>query len=290
MNPNRWAGYLLLAFLASPAWPVGPVRQTSIATFNVEWLADRPGEGAVRRSPEDYRHVAQAITLTEAALLCLQEVENDGALERIEALLPVRFRHRMLDTPDRQDQAILFDPRVVTVAEGPIALNPELLAGYHDRLHIFHRSPVRYYLKMNGFDFYLVQVHFKAGGVGHPRSKDAKKRLEECRRLGLWVRAFLARSADKDLLIAGDCNDTLGSPALEALARESGCRPLTAEIRRQYSHRPTRVLLDHLFASPDVIEYEQRSVRAVHLETVFTPAALEKISDHDPVAASFIIR
>src|SRR5437763_297695 len=93
---------LALAFLPAPRAAESPA--AVLATFNVEWLSDTPGEGAVRRSPDDYRNLARAVTLTGASLLCLQEVENDGALARIEPLLAGRFRHRMEDTRDRQDQ------------------------------------------------------------------------------------------------------------------------------------------------------------------------------------------
>jgi endonuclease/exonuclease/phosphatase family metal-dependent hydrolase len=116
---------------------------------------------------------------------------------------------------------------------------------------------------------------------------DFAKRLEECRLLGAWVHDFLRTAPDKDLVVAGDFNDTLGSPALETFAEKSGCRPLTAEIRREYSNRKYRVLLDHIFVSPDVAKSRLGSVRVVHLEWFFSPAELEKISDHDPVIADF---
>lgn len=63
-----------------PAWPG---RQLTIASWNLEFLALRDGEGCRPRTEADYAALRQMVAAIDADVIAFQEVENYAAAERV---------------------------------------------------------------------------------------------------------------------------------------------------------------------------------------------------------------
>jgi predicted extracellular nuclease len=90
------------------------------------------------------------------------------------------------------------------------------------------------------------------------------------------------------VVVLGDCNDGLGSPAIVELER-AGLVDLMdsvpADDRYTYVFQGRSQILDHVLTSPALLECCAPTIDVVH-GNAESPAA-RRISDHDPVVARF---
>ena len=102
-----------------------------------------------------------------------------------------------------QHVAIAWDGTAVELVEEPVEVTEVVVKpGLRPALAVRLRSRV-----VPEFDFTVVQVHLDSG------PDDYEFRLQQVRRLADWLRAWVARTGDPDLVVQGDFN-TMGSREL----------------------------------------------------------------------------
>jgi endonuclease/exonuclease/phosphatase (EEP) superfamily protein YafD len=123
-------------------------------------------------------------------------------------------------------------------------------------------------------------MHLKAGQKGNCRQiRDAQVSV-----INKWAQDRMASDGDKDIVFAGDFNDTLNSSTTKKLGEGTDLHMVTSEsaIRDEWSHPVTHRLIDHIGVT---------TANGGSLEEYIpgtTGVVKEKVSsDHRPVVSSF---
>jgi len=123
-----------------------------------------------------------------------------------------------------QHLAVAWDGDAFELVEGPIEIDSVVVKpGLRPALAVRLRSKAD-----PAFDFAVVEVHLDAG------RDDLEHRLDQVRLLGQWVREWVERTGDPDLILQGDFNTMGGrnvSPveemaAVDLILADSGLRRL----------------------------------------------------------------
>ncbi len=138
----------------------------------------------------------------DADVLGLEEIRTPRRFERVLASVQGRRRYRAVFTAGGgrwgQHVGIAWDRNRLRLAARPVEIGAVALDGsLRPALAVYLRSS-----RPEGADFTVVEVHLRAG----PRGFD--QRLVQYRRLASWVRAWVAKIGDEDVVVQGDFNTT----------------------------------------------------------------------------------
>lgn len=135
-----------------------PAARLRIATWNIEWLARRSGEGPVPRRAADYRRLAAVAARLDADVIALQEIDGPEAARRV--FDPKRYDFFFTgDEGNRQRPgfAVRRGLRVTRHADVTgLAVETGARRGADITLHL------------EGGDLRLLAVHLKSGCAGGP--------------------------------------------------------------------------------------------------------------------------
>jgi predicted extracellular nuclease len=227
-----------------------------VATFNVRRFFDTVCESGTCES-EDYEaqpsaaffeqratQIASAIRALDANVIALQEIETQACLDALLARLPEL--HGVLgeiSTVASVDVAVLAKApidRVVRHRENEPLLLPD------GTTTTFSRE----LLEVHAGGVIMFAAHFKAKSNDDPPRRLAEAQVS--RRIALEA---AARSPDAVVLLAGDLNDTPGSPPLDALLSDGGLIRLADDLplsaQSTYYFQGSGQAIDHLLLAPN---------------------------------------
>ncbi|GAJ30654.1 endonuclease/exonuclease/phosphatase family protein [Acidomonas methanolica] len=166
-TPTRFRARLAAAFLALAPFHAA-AHTLKLATWNLDWLTDRPpGDPAIppdviRRSPADYRRLASYAARLDADIVALQEVDSPEAARRI--FPPDRYRIILTDDPVPQRVGLAIRTSLA------VEINPELRAlDVSDPAAPHHlRGGLDVTLHDGATTLRLLVVHLKTGCWDNP--------------------------------------------------------------------------------------------------------------------------
>jgi endonuclease/exonuclease/phosphatase family metal-dependent hydrolase len=226
--------------------------QLQVLTWNVR--------GTPEKTAEDVAWFSAQLGRLQPAVLCLQEVANQGSGDRLVADNPAFQVVGFHDSPDGQDNAILATAAVT----GKDLPGPE---GFQ------HPAQLAY-IAEGGFDAVVLTLHLSW--------TDKAKREQEKQLLKAVVQSLL--QIDPDVIVVGDFNTT--EVGIAELATAIGLVVMVPPGQDGVGTTHAGNRYDHFLISPDLATEEAVSA---HIET-FTGSDLviaQRVSDHLPVTASF---
>jgi predicted extracellular nuclease len=151
-------------------------------------------------------------------------------------------------------------------------------------------------LKSGNFDAYLMLVHFKStsryDSTEYLEEKSRKLRTEQAKVLNNWIDSMLNFSGEKDIFVLGDFNDypsRKNNPTLTSLLDNKNIEFLTFDMKScKFEYLGS---IDHIVITNNIKNrYLANSLRMYDINSAFTDAEVENISDHCPVLATFNIQ
>lgn len=242
-----------------PDAPDGP--RFRIATFNVhrffDTVCDSGACGGVEyeelptQAEFDAKaaQVGDAIRGLDADVVALEEVESQACLDALLARVGDAMPYGVLGeihTAASVDVAILSRTPIEAVvghrASEPLAKPDGSVTSFaRELLEVHVRAP-------DGTPVVVFAAHFKSKS-----SDDPARRLAEARQAALDVNAVAAAQPDALVALAGDLNDTPGSPPIDALVASGLVRvadDLTAADQATYYYRGHGQAIDHIVIAP----------------------------------------
>lgn len=210
----------------------------------------------------------------------LQEVETQASLDALSTRLGDVFDSAVLGeigTAGSVDVAVM--------ARGDI----EQVVKHRDTFPLFRPDGTR-----TSFTREFLEVHLRIDGVplivfaAHFRSKvsdDPGRRLAEAQGARDLVNAAAMANPGVLVVMAGDLNDTPGSPPLDALEGNAGllrvASDLPAEQQGTYPYNSTVEAIDHVLEATSPVRYVPKSA------LVDRVSRSQSSSDHYPMRATF---
>lgn len=228
----------LAAGCTSQIIPVSPgpaERPLKIASWNVEFLAEKDGTGCEPRAPEDYAAMRRIADGLDADVIAFQEAESIAAANRV--FDPARFTIVMEERagapsgtcggkhPEAQviRQAVGFavrkgidferHPDVMTLMLG----NPQLRSGVDITLRPKGKAAIR-----------LLGIHLKSGCFAGSEAKACPILLDQIPALEDWIDAA-ARGPDR-FVVLGDWNRRLALPGDAVWQDIDDAEPANADL------------------------------------------------------------
>jgi uncharacterized protein len=255
-------------------------------------------------------------------LVAVQEVENIGvltALAQTRELASYHYTPILLEGLDPRgiDVGLLYRPDRVTI--GSVTQRNECVTtdygftdvearcsaqndGTLDGWWLAARPPLVIDLTVKSADgattlpCTLIVNHFKAKSGADPEGKEfVSRRTAEARLVAGIVNEALAANAQANVIIAGDLNDTIDSPPLQALTTLAPLADLAlaapAAERYSYIYEGEAQVLDHILVTAG-LKNRLEKITYAHLDADFpVNRAREfspyRVSDHDPPVARF---
>jgi predicted extracellular nuclease len=246
-----------------------------IATFNVRRFFDTVCDSGAC-SYEDYEalaspasfeeratQIADAIRVLDADLISLQEIETQGCLDALLSRVGDLMPYGVLGETEfaaSVDVAILSKTPIEEVvrhrATSPLALPDGTMT-------TFARELLEVHVRISdGRPVVLFSAHFKSKS-----NDDPQRRLAEAQAASRLVGERAAGQPDALVLLAGDLNDTPGSPPLDALVVSGGlvrvADDLATSQQATYYYRGNGQAIDHILLAPNPNVFRlPRSTRA----------------------------
>lgn len=255
----------------------------SVGTFNIKWLGDGIND-RVERDQEDYKAIADIIRESDVDIMALQEIENREALKMIIKHLP-NWKYII------EDDGYLLN--LAFIAKDDIQLEKVGLYKPFKVLENRTRSGFIAKAKKGNFDFYLMNLHFKATS-GYDNTPQKRKqsfllRQQQSDALDNWIDSILQFS-EQDLIILGDFNDNPKrewSQNLASLADNQNISFLTSDLESCKNPEKWDVI-DHIVISNSAHKrYLMGSAGMFNFYSSLPENKAEIISDHCPVTAVF---
>lgn len=298
-----------------------------IATFNMENLFDlvrEPGEIAHKSKPSPYQLEVKlaklAITVSrELALpdiVVAQEIDNALVLQevgdRVNGAAGTRYRAVSFGTSDRRsiEVGFLYDEARVRLGNCYQLEGVDVEKAFGSLSPSPGREPIVGLFEVGGATIRIIGVHLKSKAGISPLEAERKaleasqeaQRIEQAKVLRAVATEILERDPEAPLLIAGDFNDFAYLPedagAEQAIHIVRGgpeekkltdlLERIPEEERYTFIHTGVGQLLDHIFASPALLNHVAE-VRIHHINAGFPreaarePGSVHRASDHDPV-------
>lgn len=284
---------LSVAACTSQPTPIAPVPDTPLrlASWNLEFLAEKDGNGCTPRGPEDYAAMRRIADSLDADVIAFQEAENPAAAARV--FDPARFTIVMEARPGAPSgtcggknpaqrvirQAVGFAIRkgipfdrhadVTSLMLG----NPQLRSGVDITLRPQGKAPIR-----------LLGVHLKSGCFAGSEAKACPVLLEQIPALEAWIDAA-ALGPDR-FAVLGDWNRRLGLTGDSVWRDIDDADPKNADLRLadegkapgcdpRYDSFIDHIVLDRR-AGEDLLSFT---------ETLYEPGEAHH-SDHCPVSVT----
>lgn len=269
-----------------------------IATYNVCNLHD--GEmHAPPKSRRAFTSLAWVLNTLDADVVVLQEVANDGVLQRINNALTTPYAVARVHAGNDLrgfHQAVLSRNHCRSTSVDSFFGESTIptLTGYQRNIvmHEFCSPDGR-------IELALLSLHLKSGYM-HPGREMVEGhlvRMEEARQVVQWVNAWRQKIVDPGLsvplLIAGDLNERVDGDAVQLLIKELELVDLverdwiTLDKRPSYSWftKSTKARLDYLLATGACDRLVSHNSAQIHVA-----AAMRKASDHYPVTVDLTLR
>lgn len=257
----------------------------TIATFNIEWLGDGVDDKK-ERNDTDYQNVAKVISMTNADIIAVQEIENGKALQRVLKYLP-NYTFSIPQTDYPQNVAYIYNKNI-----------DFKLIGQYSNLEVKkNRTRPGYlaYVKKGNFDFYMMNVHLKStsryDSTDELRQESYILRSEQSIVLNNWIDSVMKVEQEQDFIILGDFNDnpSRGQKSyVKDLSRNIKLQFLTTNL--QSCKNPKWDNIDHIVIT---LSAHKRliptSVTNINYYQALGTEFAKTISDHCPVVATFEI-
>jgi endonuclease/exonuclease/phosphatase family metal-dependent hydrolase len=261
------------------------VDSITIATFNIEWLGDGIDDKK-DRSEVDYQNVAKVISMTNADIIAVQEIENGMALQRVLKFLP-NYTFSIPETDYPQNVAYIYSKNIEF----------KLIGEYENLAVKKKRTRPGYlaYVKKGNFDFYMMNVHLKStsryDSTEELRQESFILRNEQSIVLNNWIDSVMSVEKERDFIILGDFNDnpTRGQKSyIKDLSRNIKLQFLTADVKS--CKNPNWDNIDHIIVSLSAHKrLNTTSVTNINFYQALGTEFAKSISDHCPVVATFEI-
>jgi endonuclease/exonuclease/phosphatase family metal-dependent hydrolase len=268
----------------------------TIATFNVLNLFDdyddpyTEDETTKAKPKEELSRLAEAIRRLDADVLCLQEVENRGIVERFVHAMLADMGYREIVAFEGNDTRGIDCVVLSRFDVGPVTSYRHLRfqddAGRESR---FQRDFMRVRVEPPGapaFDVFPVHFKSKRGGADTTESI----RLGEMRAARSILDGLLKQDKDSLFVVCGDFNDTWDSAPLKAIRGEgpTALHTFFTELPKPvptYNKSEYAEMIDFILVSPAMAKrYEKKSFKVIE-------GSVESLgSDHNPVAAAFRLK
>lgn len=278
-----------LLCVACTVWPVNPTaRSTSIATWNLEHLAERNDSGCRPREDADYEALSAHLEQVRPAIVALQEVENEAAAYRVfdpsdyVVVLETRpggagrppcrgFEGRRLNRQAvgfaiRRDIPFLRHPDVSDIALD----DPNLRTGVDITVTPPGGEPIR-----------LLAVHLKSGCAAGDTGEACATLFQQIPIVERWVDARAQEGVD--FAVLGDFNRRLASPADRVWSEWDDGSPPEADLSLAAGPSPAQcdprypAFIDHIVLSAGASE------RLLRFREVTYPQ--DRLSDHCLIVA-----
>lgn len=266
MSPSSFNLLWVVALAAcrTPATTVEVDAETGtrvrVATFNVRRFFDTVCESGACNE-DDYEEqaspayfdaraaqLADAITMLDADVISLQEVETKACLDAVLARLPgVYGVIGEINTAASVDVAVLSKTPLDKVT-GHRDLNPLNLPD--GRVVLFSRELLEVQVRAtDGTKIVMFAAHFKSKSADDPA-----RRLAEAQVSSRIINTVAAAEPDALVVLAGDLNDTPESPPIEALTVDGGlvrvADDLQESLQATYRYAGRAQAIDHLLIAP----------------------------------------
>jgi endonuclease/exonuclease/phosphatase family metal-dependent hydrolase len=268
---------------ASSAAPASPARRNlTIASWNLQWLADKELQGPVARSAADYARLARYAKLLDADIVAVQEVQSEQALARVFDT----HRYKIHVTNDRSNQKTGF-----VYAKH---LNVETLPDYAPLALGGLRSGADINVRVGHLSLRLLSVHLKSGCFDKPlnHNRDCAALRAQVPHLEAWIDA---RASEPTLFaVLGDFNrrwfgqphDPVWSTLDDAQPAESDLDSPTRARRSTCWSAVHPQYIDHLVLSKSLsARAAPGSFKQVLYDDSDAPFR-KKLSDHCPIAVT----
>lgn len=270
----------------------GPAtKPLKLASWNLEFLAERNGVGCNPRSDADYAAMKRIAEGLDADVIAFQEAENEAAAARV--FDPAKFTIVMEARqgapsgtcggrfPQQQviRQAVGFAVRkgiafdrhadVTSLMLG----NPQLRSGIDIMLRPEGRAPVR-----------LLGIHLKSGCFSGTDAKACPVLLEQMPALETWIDD--AARAPERFAVLGDWNRRLGLPGDLLWSEIDDGEPENADLRLADAGQPPKCdprydsFIDHI-----VLDKRAAADMGLFQETLYGPGE-KHYSDHCPITVT----
>ena len=240
--------------------------------------------------------VATILGMLEADVVMLQEIENQAVLDDLAARpeLGREYPFRILvpgNDPRGVDVALLSNVPVTKQVSHKNDLFPRVDVPDGPKYR-YARDCLEIHMRFGGYDLVLLGVHFKA-----KRNDDPDKRLAEAQHTRVIADNLTAQNPDLAVLILGDFNDFPGTPPMDAIDGTASdlytgagrVLPQSEQWTVETASSPTGIALhDDLMSNPVLTPFfDSSSVTILHDDDL--DPALEVVSDHAPIAATYVI-
>ena len=211
-------------------------RPLRLATWNLEFLAERDGIGCRPRTAADYLAMRAIADRLDADVIAFQEAESEKAAERVfdPASYKVVMEARTGDTTgtcggEHPDQPFIRQAVGFAIRKG-IAFdrnadvtslmlgNPQLRSGIDVTLRPEGRAPLR-----------LLGIHLKSGCFSGGEAKACPVLLEQIPHLEAWIDA--AASGPTPFVVLGDWNRRLATAGDRVWSEIDDRDPVNANLR-----------------------------------------------------------
>ncbi|GAA0444102.1 endonuclease [Sphingomonas molluscorum] len=299
MISHRFPLYAILLALAGCSAQPGPppqiaataARPLKLASWNLEFLAEKEGAGCEPRAANDYLAMRRIADSLDADVIAFQEAENVKAAERV--FDPARYTVVMEKRPGEASgtcggrhpdqtfirqavgfairKGITFDrnPDVTSLMLG----NPQLRSGIDITVRARGHDPIR-----------LLGIHLKSGCFEGSEAKACPVLLQQVPAVEAWIDA--AATGPERFAVLGDWNRRLGSPGDSSWNDIDDGQPANADLRLADAGTPPScdprydAFIDHI-----VLDKRAGAAMAGFTETHY--ASGEKhYSDHCPIAVT----
>ena len=292
-----FAPLLLLALPACSTIPGGPPPSTAtiaqrplkLASWNLEFLAEKDGIGCAPRGEADYAAMRRIVDGLYADVIAFQEAENLKAAARV--FDPARYTLVMEERPgapsgtcggEHKEQTVIrqavgfairkgiaFDrhPDLISLMLG----NPQLRSGVDITLRPASGSPIR-----------LLSVHLKSGCFSGGEAKACPVLLQQIPALEAWIDA--AATGPDRFAVLGDWNRRLALPGDSVWTEIDDGDPANADLRLADERIAPGCdprydsFIDHI-----VLDKRAGGDMTGFAETHYAPGE-KRYSDHCPVA------
>lgn len=274
-----------------PSTPATAQRPLKLASWNLEFLAEKDGTGCAPRNEADYAAMRRIVDGLDADVIAFQEAENLKAAARVFA--PARYAIIMEERPgapsgtcggEHKEQSVIrqavgfavrkgiaFDrhPDVTTLMLG----NPQLRSGVDITLRPTGSRPIR-----------LLSVHLKSGCFSGSGAKACPVLLQQVPALEAWIDA--AAAGPDRFAVLGDWNRRLALPGDPVWAEIDDAVPANADLSLADDGVPPGCdprydsFIDHI-----VLDKRAAGNMTAFAETRYAPGE-KHYSDHCPVTVT----
>jgi endonuclease/exonuclease/phosphatase family metal-dependent hydrolase len=252
-----------------------------IGTFNIEWFGDGNNDRNPR-SQDDVKRLADVIKDSKADVLGVQEVENDGALQRLLQFLPDYTG--MIFKSGSQNVGVIHKKSIAVQSLGEYA--PVAIIKGRNRPGLLLQC------KAGNFDWLMMVVHFKSTSryddTEEKRDNAIETRLKQSSAVRQWADSVIAIGKERDIIVVGDFNDSPNNKetALIPMLQDKNLTFLTTNLVS--CKNPKWKVIDHIVVSSDALRRTQiGSILVTNQHQRYGKDLSDKISDHCPIVVPF---